>query len=250
MNCDDTRPLLNAYLDGELDLPRSLEIEQHLERCEGCATTLNTLRATSTAISGAELYRSAPAGLEQRIRRSIGLDAPEQRRRRTGFRLLAMAAAVLIAAGFWALGRHSANSGQGDLSDELLAAHLRSLQADHLFDVASSDRHTVKPWFQGKLDFAPGVPDLGALGFPLVGGRLEYWDGHPVAALVYKRGQHVINVFASPAESFARRLDRTERNDFQIVHWTWGGIDYWAVSDLNRRDLETFVADWKTAMGS
>jgi anti-sigma factor RsiW len=249
VNCDAIRSLLDAYLDGETNLPQSLEIEQHLEGCQGCFTTWKNLRATSAWVHDAGLYRSAPAGLEQRIRRSIGLDEPAERRRPMGPRFLAMAAAVLIAAGFWALGQYRATSGHGDLSDELLAAHLRSLQADHLTDVASSDRHTVKPWFQGKLDFAPGVPDLSASGFPLVGGRLEYWDGHPLAALVYKRKQHVINVFASPAESSARPLGQTERHDFQIVHWTWRHIDYWAVSDLTRRDLESFVANWKTATG-
>jgi anti-sigma factor RsiW len=126
------------------------------------------------------------------------------------------------------------------LQDQLIADHVRSLQADHLMDVATSDRHTVKPWFNGKIDFAPVVPELAPQGFPLAGGRLDYADGREVAAIVYRRNAHVINLFVMPASEHAGLRAPAARSSYSVVHWKQAGLAYWAVSDMERGDVEAF----------
>ncbi|HEY3998712.1 MAG TPA: anti-sigma factor [Candidatus Xenobia bacterium] len=181
------------------------------------------------SLLSAEQIRSlsypAPAGLLERVR-------PARRRHPAGW--LAAAAVLLILLGF-AMGRLHPDS---DPAQPVLAAHLRSLQADHLMDVASTDQHTVKPWFAGKLPFSPPVVDLADQGFPLAGGRLEYLGDHPAAALVYHRHLHVINVFVWPGgtHSLSRSVD-----GWHMIGWTQAGMQAWAVSDLNLPELQQFV---------
>jgi len=195
----------------------------------------------------------APPGLERRIRHMVALEPREsrllQRLRSSWMRWVPVAASfacgvlMSVAVVTW-LG---ASNGGGDGDDDVIASHLRSLQANHLMDVASSDRHTVKPWFTGKLDYAPPVIDLVAQGFPLAGGRLDYLDGRPVAALVYRHGGHTINVFVQPGPAHARRASGATRQGFQLADWEQGGMRFRAVSDVGRDEMEQFVAAMRAA---
>jgi anti-sigma factor RsiW len=129
----------------------------------------------------------------------------------------------------------------GSLERQMVDSHLRSLLAGHLVDVPSSDRHTVKPWFQGKLSFAPAVPDLAAEGFPLVGGRLDVIDGKPAAALVYKRREHVVNLWIAPDSGADRGIESREVDGFHLLHWRKDQLAHWAISDVNEAELREFA---------
>ena len=226
MNCAEVRPLLHAFADGELDVVRTAEIEAHLSDCHACSAALEEIGALHTALGAAELYHPIPAGLEKKVRASL----PRERRINVAWAAIAAALIFAILPG-WEYQRQSENA----LVSELMTSHIRSLMAEHLFDVRSSDQHTVKPWFTGKIDFAPEVTDFAAQGFPLAGGRLDYVAGRAVAALVYQRNKHVINVYIWPGESGSTT---TEKDGFNFDHWTEHGMTYWAVSDLNSTELD------------
>jgi anti-sigma factor RsiW len=234
MNCETAHPLIAAYVDGELDLVNSLAVEEHMAGCPACARRREGQRELHAALAGqaGDLYYQAPAHLKRRVRSSI----PSKPRRLSlaGWMVPAFAA-ILLVLGFLYFRPHPEKA----VATEIASAHVRSLMAAHLLDVPSSDRHTVKPWFAGKLDFSPAVPDLGDKGFPLVGGRLDYIQGRAVAALVYQRNKHVINVFIWPGDSGSGAL---AVNGYHLVHWTTGGMTYWAVSDLNEAELKDFSA--------
>ena len=242
MTCEEARTLVHAYIDGELDLARSLEVEAHLSGCAACAREQASLRDLRTAISDSALYHEAPALLERRIRAAVR-DARRAERGRSfalaryGWAGAAAAAVVLVAIAV--RGLLLFGSAAGDLTvREVVDDHLRSLTANHLTDVLSSNQHTVKPWFDGRLNFTPAVEDLGAEGFPLVGGRLDYLDNHPVAAVVYRRREHIINLFIWPAEHAADTLPLSQvREGYNIVHWTKSGMAYWAVSSVSAAEL-------------
>jgi anti-sigma factor RsiW len=244
MKCQDVQNLLHPYSDGELDLVRHVEIEKHLANCAECAEQEKHLRSLRAVLSSPSLYHSAPVGLRTRIQLST---APAARsRRRLPVRFAAIAAGVLLLAGASAtigiLLTQGATTTNERLMDRVVVAHVRSLQADHLKDVASSDRHTVKPWFQGMLDFSPHVPDLSRQGYTLTGGRLDYLADRPVAALVYSRRSHVINVFTWPAVNDEEKAVRGfSRQGFHIRHWQRSGMMYWTISDLNDQELDEFV---------
>jgi len=246
VTCEDARTLVHAYVDGELDVVRSLEVEAHLTSCVACARGEVSLRALRTALSNGALYHEAPAGLERRVRAAV-----RDARRAEGGRSFALrhygwggaaAAAVLLVA-IIVRGVLPTGPSASDLTArEVVDDHLRSLTANHLTDVLSSNQHTVKPWFDGRLNFTPPIEDLGADGFPLVGGRLDYLDNHPVAAVVYRRRQHIINLFISPAEHVADTLAVTQvRGGYNIVHWTKSGMAYWAVSSVSGTELARFA---------
>lgn len=223
MTCDQARDLISAYQDGELPADRQEDMERHLDGCADCSAILGrNLRLSEAIRSQAPVY-AVPAGLVATPRRPALAWRPFAAGLSAG---LAVAAAL-----FW-FTMHAPR----DLSAELVGDHVRSLMATHLIDVASSDRHTVKPWFLGKVDFAPTVPDLAASGYPLLGGRLDYVARHPVAALVYAKQKHIINVFVMPDRESAS----TDLNGYSILHWRVGDLGYWAVSDIPREDLAAF----------
>jgi anti-sigma factor RsiW len=242
VSCTETRELLHAYLDGELDLVPNLAIEQHLQGCPACAKALETQQALRTTLQEASLSYRAPAPLAERIRASL----PRAKRPRVmGFSFWLGAAAALVVVALGARGASyvlSGRSAEEGLAHEVVANHVRSLMASHLLDIPSSNQHVVKPWFSGQVDFAPLVKDLTEQGFALSGGRLDYLDDHNAAALVYKRREHVINLFLWPAKKDGDTAPRSlSRQGYHLVHWTSGGFNYWAVSDLNEKELQEFV---------
>jgi anti-sigma factor RsiW len=249
MNCPDVQNLLHPYSDGELDLVRNLEIEEHLSSCAACAQQVQDLRSLRAALSAPTLYYAAPAALRERVRLANAPVSPAssaRERRPAWLRPFALAAGILLMMGASVLLGMLLSRGSGSagarLENSVIASHVRSLQVNHLTDVVSSDRHTVKPWFRDKLDFSPQVPELSAAGFPLSGGRLDYLAERPIAALVYGRGKHAINVFTWPAENNGDKAVRDfSRQGFHTREWQRTGMTYWAISDLNDADLDQFV---------
>jgi anti-sigma factor RsiW len=242
VNCAETRELLHAYLDGELDLVPHLAIEQHLQGCPACAVELQQQQTLRTTLQNASLSHRAPPQLAERLRASLPR-ATRPRATVPRFWLGAAAALVVAALGTWGtIHVLSGRTVEEGLAHEVVAGHVRSLLASHLLDVASSNQHVVKPWFSGQVAFAPTVKDLAEQGFVLAGGRLDYLDDHNTVALVYKRREHVINLFLWPAQGEADTTPRSlSRQGYHLVHWVSGGFNYWAVSDLNEKELQEFV---------
>jgi len=243
VNCREVEARLGAYLDGELDAAEKAAVAAHLKGCAGCAASLDRLRAVRMAVRNELATYRAPDTLRMRVRDAVRDAAPAVSPLRAPlWNWLAVAAAVVVTViGTWKVA--SDRAANAALTDELLAAHVRSLLPGHLTDVPSSDQHTVKPWFNGRLDFSPPVADEAAEGFPLVGGRLDYVGGRLVAALVYARRLHRINVFAwpGPAAPLSGGASRAERNGYHLVRWAEAGMVFWAVSDLNPAELDDFV---------
>jgi anti-sigma factor RsiW len=242
MNCDEVKMLKQAWLDGELDVAHSLEVEKHVNGCADCARSAANIRAMKSAIKNADVYFNAPTRLKRQIREAtIGEPAPRRTQMSGGWLKFALpfAMAMLLALLIMpSLVRPSAN---GQLAEEVVSSHVRSMMANHLMDVPSTDQHTVKPWFDGKVDFAPPVVNLAEQGFPLTGGRLDYLQGRPVAALIYQRNKHIINVFIWPAKDAGQTDRKSEtRQGYNLVHWTANGMAIWAVSDLNEHELRDF----------
>jgi len=255
MNCDATRKFIHAYADGELDLVRSLEIEEHLEGCAACSQVLRNVQGVKSSLHDEALYFKPPAHLQASVLASIReAGNPKLSYRRLPLGMLSLAAALVLGVALvWLVARSFAtgagDSGEDALAQLVVASHVRSMMADHLSDVLSSDKHTVKPWFDGKLDYSPPVDDLTSQGFPLQGGRLDYLDNRPVAALVYKRQQHIINLFIWPSASSGSPVafPPSTIQGYNIIHWTEGSMTYWAVSDLNSTELEQFVQLFRSA---
>ncbi len=229
MSCQERRDLLHGYLDGELELAATLEIERHLQSCQSCARAYDNQRILRSAIRSSAPYYKAPALLRRRVRPAAWI-APMG---------IAAAIAVMLA-GTWVALRPP--PGRELIAQEVVSGHIRSLMANHLTDVPTSDRHTVKPWFLGKLDFSPDVKDLAGQGFPLIGGRLDYVAERPAAALVYRRGGHIINLFVWKSEDISP--GRESRRGYNLEHWSRGGLAYWAASDLNEKELRQFAGMW------
>ena len=234
---------LDAYLDGELAAPDAAELEQHLRACPECSRLERRRRSLSAALRDQLPRFPAPDTLRAGVRAGARAEAGRRARRRApSWGALAVAASLaLVAFGSRQLALRGA-AGEA-ITNQVLASHVRSLMPGHLTDVLSSDQHTVKPWFNGKLDFSPPVYDFAGAGFPLVGGRLEYVDGRPVAALAYSRRQHVINVFLWPADRGRTAGPRAaNRQGYHLLHWATPAYTYWVASDLGLAELGDFVA--------
>jgi anti-sigma factor RsiW len=246
VNCQETREVIHAYADGELDLVKNLEIDQHLRDCPACARSRSEILQVRTALQGGSLYYSAPPDLRGRILELLPVSSPSRQTRRLfGWRKLAFAASLFICGvtGWGVAHILTPASHETFLAQQLVASYIRSqMLAIHALDATSSDRHTVRPWFegQGKLDFSPPVPDL--KGFPLVGGRLDYLDERPVAVLVYQSGEHFINLFIwrTKAATDSSLRTRTQQS-YHLISWTSGGLSFWAVSSVSEDELKEFA---------
>lgn len=239
MECKEVRTLIPRYVDDELPPEARQATLSHIDSCADCRNIAAEELAWHGAIRRAGTYHRAPDPLKRRLAQMVRRDTSP----RVSLRSWATAASVLLAVvlgssgtAFWMNLREREQS----LTSEMVDGHVRSLLAGHLTDVASSDQHTVKPWFHGRLDYAPPVADTTAEGFPLVGGRLDYVDHRSVAALVYRHDKHPINLFVLPTPASDRGSEAMTRNGYNILHWTRQGFDYWAVSDLNAAELLDF----------
>ena len=242
MTCEENRTVLHAYLDGELDAPRSAEFEKHLEGCAACVRSLESHEVLRSKIQHANLYEPLPLGLENKIRRQLRESSTAPSLPRVfAWRWLAAAAALLLVVGIsWRYIPKPAEDSSLSASafaPEIVDAHIRSLQPGHLTDVTSTDQHTVKPWFDGRVAFAPPVNDFSKENFPLIGGRLDVLQGQNVAALVYGRRKHFINVFVWPERAGEAEQYTGSKNGYNWISWKQGELRLCAVSDTNRDDL-------------
>lgn len=245
--CAEKKMLLHALIDGELDAANSVAIETHIKICAGCAVELARIEAARGALSKSGVKHRAPSAMRDRIAAQIdsrsdgvGPSTAQHRSLRPWLAggVSAIAASLLLFVGIPQLTT-------AGMEDQVIASHVRSLLASHLIDIATSDRHVVRPWFNGRIDFAPPVVDLADQGFPLAGGRLDYLGGRVVPALVYHRRLHSINLFIRPAGGFASLVGiTTRRNGYSLVRWTRAGLEYWAVSDINSDELALFKRDF------
>ncbi len=259
MTCDEAEILIHALADGELDAGHAREVEAHVAGCPRCASEFAAIKQMKQVLAGTDLTFKAPSTLRERIEAALPpaqgssvtplITSPPSRRALLKGFAMGSAVSALAATGLIAIVLR--NDEEQRIAAEIVSAHLRSLQAGHLTDVVSTDQHTVKPWFNGKLDVAPPVIDLTAQGFTLIGGRLDYVDGRAIGAVVYRRRQHVINLFVAQTSSTERQAARTETiQGFNIRRWRDHDLTYWAISDLNADELNEFGEKFERAMSA
>jgi anti-sigma factor RsiW len=241
VTCDLTHTALHGYHDGELDAVRAAEFERHLEQCLECRASLEEMQALGNRLRHNDLYQRSSTELRQRLGKELGLGQRESPARAASLRwLLVPAFAVAVVAIIAVLARFpmQPRTLASATASELIDAHVRSLQPGHLTDVLSTDQHTVKPWFDGKLDFVPPVNDFSEQGFPLIGGRLDVLNGHNVAALAYGRRKHTINLFVWPAQRGEASLyGWGSRDGYNWGIWQAGDMNFCVVSDVAQSDL-------------
>jgi anti-sigma factor RsiW len=242
MECERATVLLSGMIDSALGPIARFRVHRHVTGCNACAARLEELRAMQSAIRTKLPYHRAPPGLAARIGAALPHEEPP-RAVRPWFRMPAFSLAGTGLAG--ALAGVALTvlvmGGQSDPSIGVIDSHIRSLQADHLTDVLTSDQHTVKPWLSARLDVSPPVLELKDQGFPLVGGRQDYVDGHPTAVVVYRHAKHVINLFAWASSGPDEGLRDETRQGFNVITWRHGGIRYYAVSDVEADQLAEFA---------
>jgi anti-sigma factor RsiW len=237
--------MLSAYMDGELNLVDRLEIERHVHACSECAFNLANGRAVQSAVQTKHLYHAAPRGLESRVLVAVRAAERLQRRplRPMMRPLLGTAAFASVAALLWLAAQVPRANREAAVSQQVTAGHVQSLMAKHLLDVASPERRVVKRWFHGRLDYNLPTIDLDAQRYPLSGGRLDYLNDRTVAALVYTRQKHVVNLFIWPSgDAVTQPLRQESRQGFSLCRWTWNSLTFCAVSDLSPAEMTQFVA--------
>lgn len=245
MACDRVRPLLPRLADGALHQPRRFLTERHVSGCPACAAKLDELQSVRTMLRTKLPFHRAPPGLAARIGAALPREAP-QRLSRPWFRTPALGvvggglAGALMGVALTLAVLHGPANRASEIQG-VIDSHVRSLMADHLMDVATSDQHTVKPWLSARLDVSPPVRDMADLGFPLLGGRLDYVDGHKGAAVVYRHAKHIINLFTWATPGRDAGFVETAHQGFNVVSWQRDGIAYYAVSDLNADELAAFA---------
>jgi anti-sigma factor RsiW len=243
MKHEAARRLLSAYADRQLGPVRRFRLARHLAQCPSCLGQLEAMHAVRSVVRTNLTVHRAPPALAMRIGSALAREAPPvagRRPLRYGFAGAALAGSLAGVALTLAVTRLAPEPDR--LAADAVADHVRSLMADHLLDVPTSDRHTVKPWLSGRLDLSPVVKDLTAEGYPLVGGRLDYIGGHRAAAVVYRRDTHVINLFAFVSDERSDLLPREQSLDgFNVIRWRMGGLCYVAVSDVEASQLRRFV---------
>jgi anti-sigma factor (TIGR02949 family) len=249
MICDEAEILLHALLDGELDAGHAREVEAHIATCQHCAAQLKAYRDMRSVMAASDLHFAAPMQLRRRI--ETALPATRTPDRRSVLKGFVMGSALSAAAATGLVVVVLRREDEQRILADVVSAHLRALQAGHLTDVLSTDQHTVKPWFNGRLDVAPPVVDLTAQGFTLIGGRLDYIDGRTIGAIVYRRRIHVINLFVAQTSNAEPRVARVDTvQGFNIRHWSERGLSYWAVSDLNAGELADFGNKFEQGIGT
>ncbi len=257
MNCREAQHFIHRYLDGELDTVDANQIEMHFCTCPECVGVYQCERELSRAIRHDVRRYGAPPALGDRIRRDLARAKSrpwtELRLFMRGWNPIALAASLMLAVALSATGTSYYLNGtaEGRVVDDIVSSHVRSLAINHLTDVASSDKHTVKPWFTGKVDASPPAIDLAATGFPLLGGRLDYVDHKRCAVLVYRHYRHVIDVmvWAKQADDPANSESYT-RQGYNLVRFSAKDLTFWAVSDVDRAELDRFVKQLKTEAGN
>jgi anti-sigma factor RsiW len=246
VRCTDAQTLIESYVDGELDAVHTVDIEQHLGDCSICAPRHQDVIELRSRIREEVPYFRASTDLQRRIMAIAREKRAETSRSQVPLWAWSGAIAAVVLFALITVGlvrRASESSREQMITQEIVADHLRSLMANHLTDVTSTDQHNVKPWFNGKLDFAPPVNDFAPEGFPLIGGRLDYLAGRPVAALVYQRRLHPINLFVWAApEKYSEKATPQTRQGYSILLWERDGMTYCAISDLASDEMQTFAA--------
>jgi anti-sigma factor RsiW len=252
------KDLLHGFIDGELDAANAARFEAHLATCRECAGEMENALMVKRLAAREGVKWQAPEAVHARVQAALSLEQAMTKRAsaatsqtgnpwRRGLRFIrdwSFVPSLAVLAASLMLVLNVPQQSQS-IEDQLLASHVRSMLADHLTDVLTSDQHTVKPWFNGKIDFSPPVVDLAAQGFPLVGGRVDYLDGRVVAALIYRRHGHVINLFIWPGTSGTH--GNAEKDGYNFVEWHADGLIFWAVSDVAAPDLSTFRDDFTRA---
>jgi anti-sigma factor RsiW len=247
MNCNDARQLLEANSDGELDLMRQVELEAHIRDCAACALEAKALAARKEALRDMIPRFAASPQFRKRVQSALRAEGSPARQA-AGWSLwnlggMAASLMLVLALGYsWGSMRARSDS----LLGEAISDHVRSLQVGHLMDVVSTDQHTVKPWFIGKVDFSPPVFDLADIGFPLAGGRLEHIDGRPAVALVYRRRLHSINLFVWPTSAGKVPERLGDKDGYNTMSWSQDGLNYLAVSEISGAELAQFTGEYRS----